>query len=313
MNNNTLCAKAVVIGAAGQLGCELLRPQAGCAPQPDVQVHGLDVDDVDITDPASIRAAVAPLAPRVIINAAAYTDVDGCESHVEQAQAVNAEGPGHLAAVCKQLGCRLIHISTDYVFDGRKNTPYRPDDPVNPMSVYGRTKADGEQRVRETLHDHLIVRTSWLFSSQGRNFVKTILHLAAQKHEIPVVTDQVGRPTFAKDLATALWSMALTDLTGTYHFANAGACTWNEFARQIVQNAGLPARIVPFATARLSRPAMRPMYSVLDTSSLTAHTGIEPRPWQLALAECMVQIQAKTQVDSQSNGVTPHVHAGKAP
>lgn len=285
-----------VIGAKGQLGTELLQPQATCAPQPDLIVHGLDVGEIDITKPDSMLTALERIHPRAVINAAAYTDVDACETHAQEAHAINADGPGNLAQACKQLGCRLLHVSTDYVFDGRATAPYKPDHPVNPQSVYGKTKAEGEQRVREILADHLIVRTSWLFGVHGKNFVKAILNLASERPELRVVTDQVGRPTFARDLAAALLSLSLTDLTGTYHFANEGVCSWNQLATEIIRLAGLTTPVRPMATAELNRPAQRPAYSVLDTTTLTDHTGIRPRPWQDALAECMAEmLQARCQ------------------
>ena len=279
-----------VVGAAGQLGCELLRPQRTCGPTPRV-VHGLDIDQVDITRYESVTAMFERLRPGLVINAAAYTDVDGCESQVEQAFAVNATGPQHLARACREYGARLVHVSTDYVFDGRKHSPYLPEDPVNPQSVYGKSKAEGEQRVRQTLADHVIVRTSWLFGAGGRNFVKTILQAATERPELHVVTDQVGCPTYAKDLAAALLALGLSDRTGTYHFCNAGVCSWNAFASRILELAGLSTPVRPMTTAQLKRPAPRPAYSVLDTSRLTEHTGIQPRSWQEALAECMAELK----------------------
>lgn len=281
----------LVIGAAGQLGWELVRPREACAPEATIQVDGLDLPDVDITDSAGVAALLRTVRPRAVINAAAYTDVDGCESHVQRAYAVNATGPANLAAACRQVGAKLVHVSTDYVFDGRKRRPYDVDDPVNPQGVYGKSKAEGEQRIREVLPDHVIVRTSWLFGVAGKNFVKTMLKLAGEREELRVVADQVGRPTYAADLAVALMALAQSDLVGTYHFANAGECTWHAFATEIVRQAGRVCPVRPIRTADLDRVAPRPAYSVLDTGKLTDHTGIVPRPWQEALAECLAGLR----------------------
>ncbi len=293
MRRNTIVADSIlVIGAAGQLGQELVRPYETCAPETAALVQGADLPELDITDLACVTAAVERARPRAVINAAAYTDVDACESHSEQAFAVNAAGPGHLAQACRQVGCRLVHVSTDYVFDGRKRTPYDVDDPINPQGVYGRSKAEGERRVRESGADHVIVRTSWLFGTGGRNFVKMILQLAEQRDELRVVTDQVGRPTYAADLAAALLALAQSDMTGTYHFANAGECSWHTFAAEILRQAGRIRPIRSIGSADLGRPAPRPAYSVLDTRRLTDHTGIVPRPWPSALADCLAGLQA---------------------
>jgi dTDP-4-dehydrorhamnose reductase len=234
---------------------------------------------------------IGELRPSLVINAAAYTDVDGCETHESDALAVNATGPANLAEACGQCGARLVHVSTDYVFDGIKGTPNLPDDPIAPQSAYGRTKADGERRVRELLPDgHVIVRTSWLFGMHGKNFVKTILKLAAERPELRVVTDQVGCPTYAPDLAAALLICGLSATTGTFHFCNAGACSWNEFAAEIVRLTGAPCRVLPRTTAELNRPAKRPAWSVMSTESFTDATGVEPRPWPQALSECWLKL-----------------------
>jgi dTDP-4-dehydrorhamnose reductase len=292
MRHSTIVADSIlVVGANGQLGHELVRPQEICAAEAAPLVQGLDVPDVDITDAAGVSALLQKVRPRAVINAAAYTDVDGCERHAQQAFAVNATGPANLAAACRQVGCKLIHVSTDYVFDGRQRHPYDVDDAVNPQGVYGKSKAEGEQRIRDALPDHVIVRTSWLFGIAGKNFVKTILRLAAERDELRVVADQVGRPTSAADLAAVLLALAQSDLAGTYHFANAGECTWHAFATEIVRQAGLVRPVRPMCTADLGRPAPRPAYSVLDTRKLTDHTGIVPRPWQEALTECLAGLK----------------------
>lgn len=297
MRNSTVVADSIfVVGSTGQLGHELVRPYETCAVQTAVLVQGADLPELDITNAGAVTAILERIRPRTVINAAAYTNVDGCETHADLAYAVNAVGPANLARACHAVGAKLIHVSTDYVFDGRKRTPYEPEDPPNPRSVYGKSKAEGETRIRDTLADHLIVRTSWLFGLHGKNFVKTILSLAAEKPELQVVVDQVGRPTYAADLAFVLLSLAQSDLTGTYHFANEGSCSWNQFATEIVRQAGLITPVRPMSTGDLTRLAPRPAWSVLDTQKLTDHTGIRPRPWQAALADCLAGLKQPSQL-----------------
>jgi dTDP-4-dehydrorhamnose reductase len=288
MRNSTVVADSIcIVGAAGQLGRELVRPYETCATESAVLTQGVDLPELDITQPDSVSAALERWRPRAVINAAAFTDVDACESQHEKAYAVNAVGPGNLAKACRVNGIKLVHVSTDYVFDGGQRTPYEPEDLPNPQSVYGKSKAEGEGRVREALPDHIIVRTSWLFGVHGKNFVKTILRMASERDELRVVADQTGRPTYAADLAAVLLALAQSDLTGTYHFANAGVCSWHGFAGEIVRLWGLVKPVRPIDSEKLDRPAPRPAYSVLDTQKLTDHTGIAPRPWQEALTECL--------------------------
>lgn len=282
--------RVCVVGADGMLGRELTAAlRRGGARRP-VEVAAFDLPDLDITKSDSVEAVVGRFSPTLLINAAAFTDVDGAESRPVEAAAVNADGPKHLALACRARGCRLVHVSTDFVFDGGTRTAYRPDDPVNPLSVYGRTKALGDDHIRETLENHVIVRTSWLFGVHGRNFVKTIRKLAAERDELRVVTDQVGCPTYARDLAEALLAIAFGDCRGTFHFCNAGSCSWNEFACEIVRLSGGRAKVLPITSADLNRPAVRPAYSVLDTTSFTEATGTRPRPWKDALADCLREL-----------------------
>lgn len=287
-----------IIGAAGMLGCELVRT---CRERlPEAEIHAFDLPELDITDAAAADRALGTLSPCLVFNAAAYTDVDGCESHPDLARAVNVEGPHNLARSCRAYGSRLIHLSTDFIFDGRKRSPYLPDDEPHPLSVYGATKEQGERCVRNALPDHLIVRTSWLFGVRGRNFVKTILRLAEEREELQVVDDQIGCPTYAPDLAEALLELGSKTLSGTYHFCNAGSCSWHEFANEILRCAGKVTPVKPISTNQLKRPAVRPAYSVLDTASFEMATGITPRPWQEALRECLVALlQPSTPAESQ--------------
>ena len=276
-----------VVGAKGMLGHELSKVLAVSGEAAPSRLYELDLDEIDIADEASVNSVLGRLQPRLLINAAAYTDVDGCESHEEVAEAVNGAGPGHLAGACASIGCRLVHVSTDFVFDGKKPTPYVVGDPVDPVSAYGRTKAIGERNVREGLDDHVIVRTSWLFGVHGANFVKTIRRLAGERDELRVVDDQCGSPTYAADLATALVALGTGGWKGTYHFCNAGVCSWHGFATEIVRLSGGIAKVLPMNSDELDRPAVRPANSALCTEKLVKDTGIIPRPWQDALAECV--------------------------
>lgn len=273
------------MGAKGQLGHELISLLRERQDRPSF--CALDYEEVDITQANAIRDMLQEKRPRIVINAAAYTDVDGCESHEDRARAVNTEAPGYIARACKELGCRFIHISTDFVFDGAQQKPYQPDDPVNPLSIYGRTKADGEQQVRRLADDYVIVRTSWLFSSFGNNFVKTMLRLAGERDELRVVNDQIGSPTYARDLADALLSVGRDSFLGTYHFCNEGMCSRYDFTRRILQQTRLEVKLSPISSDQLPLPAQRPFYSVLSPEKLSHETGLRIRRWQDALDECL--------------------------
>ena len=260
-----------------------------------VRLTAVDLDELDITKPEAVRSVLGGLRPTMVINAAAYTDVDGCESHEAEAMAVNATGPANLAQACSEFGSRLVHVSTDYVFDGLGAEPYTPGHPIAPQSVYGTSKAAGEEAVRRILPDgHTIVRTSWLFGVHGKNFVKTIMRLTSERSELRVVTDQVGCPTYAADLAAALLVVGLGGVTGTHHFCNAGACSWNRFAAEIVRLSDARCRVLPQTTADMKRPASRPAYSALSTDSFARATGVVARPWPEAMAECLAALQSIT-------------------
>jgi dTDP-4-dehydrorhamnose reductase len=248
------------------------------------KARGIDLPEIDITDFASVRKTLLTLKPEVIINVAAYTDVDGCESNVDQAMAVNGEGVGLLALTAREIGARLVQISTDYVFNGGKGAPYVEGDSTGPLSVYGESKLAGEMNAAMA-PQHLIIRTQWLYGLNGKNFVETMLRLAGEKRELAVVDDQIGSPTFTKDLARAIKALLDNGCTGVYHAANSGFCSWNEFAKAIFAEEGLPVTVTPMTTKELNRPANRPLYSTLDCSKLTADTGFAPRPWREALRE----------------------------
>lgn len=267
----------LVVGANGMLGHDLMEVLEG-------DVRGLDLPEMDITDLVSVRKALLTLKPAIIVNAAAYTDVDGCESNVDTAMAVNGEGVGLLALTAKEIRAKLVQVSTDYVFNGGKGEPYVEEDSVEPLSIYGESKLAGELNA-VMAPEHLIVRTQWLYGMHGKNFVETMLRLAQEKSELAVVDDQIGSPTFTLDLARAIKSLLDKGCTGTYHAANSGFCSWNEFARAIFEEENLSVTVNPMSTGQLNRPARRPLYSTLDCSKLTADTGFVPRPWREALRE----------------------------
>ena len=251
-----------------------------------IQLLALRHADLAIEDTPAVERVVARERPDWIVNCAAYTQVDRAEAEPETAQRVNAMGPANLAHVARQTGARLMQISTDYVFDGRAARPYREDDPVGPLNVYGRTKLAGEQAVRDILPQaHLIVRTQWLFGEGGPNFVATILRLARERSELKVVNDQHGRPTYARDLAGALWKLIACDARGIVHCANEGVATWFEVAKATVAAAGLRTTVVPCSTAEMPRPAPRPAFSVLDCARYQRIVGSPLRSWQPALFE----------------------------
>jgi dTDP-4-dehydrorhamnose reductase len=272
----------LLLGARGQLGVDLV---AALSPEHDVTAW--DVDELDITDLNAVMGAVRKIRPALILNAAAYTDVDGCESNTEIAYRVNALGPRNLAIAALEEGSRILHISTDFVFDGEKRTPYLEFDEPNPVSVYGRSKLAGEQAIREITPRHYILRTAWLYGKHGHNFVKTMLRLAGERDTISVVDDQVGTPTTTADLIEAILAVIGTDAYGTYHATCEGACSWYDFAVAIFRHAGVSVRVEPTNTEALGRPAKRPAYSVLDNFMLRCQHHVTLRDWESALCEFM--------------------------
>lgn len=271
--------RVLVTGAKGQLGVELLDVLGR-----DHDVVGLDLPELDITK-AEATQAIADTRPAWVIHAAAWTDVDGCERDPERAFLVNGEGTRRVAEACRAAGAGLVYLSTDYVFDGRKGTPYVETDPVAPLSVYARSKVAGEEAVRTVAPRWAIVRTAWLFGVSGKNFVKTIVEKAAAGGPLRVVDDQVGSPTYARDLAEAIAQLISRKLTGTYHVTNAGSCSWYEFTRTILKEAGLAqVEVTPMTTAELGRPAPRPALSVLANHAWSAAGLRLLRPWPEALA-----------------------------
>ncbi|HEX8298936.1 MAG TPA: dTDP-4-dehydrorhamnose reductase [Rubricoccaceae bacterium] len=281
--------KLLVTGADGQVGRELL----ALAPARGHDAVGTDVASLDITDAAAVRAAIAAARPDAVVNAAAYTAVDRAETDTHGAHAVNADGAGHLAEACAEAGIPLVHVSTDYVFDGTKGAPYVPDDPVSPLGVYGQTKADGEAAVREALAAHVIIRTAWVFSHHGHNFVRTMLRLAREREAFGVVADQWGGPTSARAVAMACAVaaerlVAGTGTFGTFHHAGAPLATWFDLATEAVRlGAELDPRVrgtvQPITTAEYPTPAARPVRVELDTSAFEAAFGVAAPDWRADL------------------------------
>ena len=273
----------VVVGAKGMLGTDLVRLmlESGIATIP------LDVPELDIRNMNSTMEVLAAFKPGLIINVAAVTDVDGCESNVEEAFSVNGYGAANVAEAARACGAFLIHMSTDYVFDGNKGSPYQESDSVNPLGVYGKSKAQGEAAISALLPEsHCIVRTQWLFGPHGKNFVEAILGAAQQREILKVVNDQQGSPTYSVDLAEALIKLGNIGATGVVHVTNSGQTTWYHFARRIVEQAAVKnVRVVPIKTEELGRPAPRPAYSVLDNARFVQITGAPLRNWEEALVE----------------------------
>ena len=277
--------KVLITGATGQVG----RSLAKTAPD-EAQCLSVAHKDLDIADGDAVLAYVRAQAPEVIINAAAHTAVDRAESEPELAQRVNAAGPRHLAAAAREVGARLIHISTDFVFDGKASSPYAPEAATAPLSVYGRTKLAGEQAVLETLPARsVIVRTAWVYAAEGANFVRTMLRVMNANGAVRVVADQVGTPTAALSLAETLWKIAAQpQIAGIHHWTDAGVASWYDFAVAIAEEGAAlslvppTVTVTPIATADYPTPARRPSYSVLDKSSLAPH-GLVPAHWRRRL------------------------------
>ncbi|MBF0583774.1 MAG: dTDP-4-dehydrorhamnose reductase [Magnetococcales bacterium] len=284
--------KVLIAGGDGQVGRELSDTAPG-----KVEVVAMGHALLDITNGYALGETVDRLKPDVIINAAAYTAVDKAEQEKETAFAVNAKGAGHLAMIAKERQIRLLHISTDFVFDGRQSTPYLTDAVPNPLGVYGASKREGERMVQEILGSQaLILRTAWVYSSFGNNFVKTMLKLMRERSSLNIVADQVGTPTWAKGLASAIWKMLELELTGLHHWTDAGVASWYDFA-QAIQEEGLrrgilqrPVVLHPIPTALYPTPAARPSYSVLDKMETWRSLGYTSDHWRVALCNMLQRV-----------------------
>jgi len=314
----------LLTGKNGQVGAELLRllPQVG-------EVVALGHDQLDLSNPTDIRRTIREARPQLIVNAAAYTAVDQAETDETAARAVNAEAPGIMAEEAKKIGAALIHYSTDYVFDGTKKAPYDESDPVNPINTYGKTKLTGEDAIRNSGLPHLVFRTSWVYATRGRNFLLTILRLATEREELRIVSDQVGAPTCASEVAGATAKILtrmrskkdsgflFSEVSGTYHMSAAGQTTWYDFAKTILEKAEatsrglewlaaatqgrrlMARRVIPVSTEEFGSPTPRPAYSILSNSRLNQTFGIALPEWHDQLQGCFVSdlIAAKRAAD----------------
>jgi dTDP-4-dehydrorhamnose reductase len=277
--------RLTVFGASGMLGRDVARSAEAAGHE----LAELGSDDVDVADAGAVEAAVRNSAPDTVINCAAYTDVDGAESEEEAATLVNGQGAGNVAAAAAAVGAAVLYPSTDYVFDGQKGEPYVESDPVAPLSAYGRSKLAGEQATAKANPRHHIVRTQWLFGLGGRNFVETMLRVGAERHDLTVVDDQVGCPTYTGDLAAVLVGLAGREEWGVHHVAAGGECSWNEFAHEIFRQAGVSCRVLAGSTEELARPAPRPAHAVLRSERPGA--PVLPR-WQSGLDRYLVERSA---------------------
>ena len=274
----------LVLGAGGMLGRAVTEVLEEAYPETISATRA----EADVTDRFRLESEVERLRPDVIVNCAAYTDVDGCEIDRDRARKVNAEGAANAATAAASVGALIVHVSTDFVFDGRGRVPYREEDPPGPLSEYGRTKLEGERRVAKATEKHLIVRSSWLYGAGRANFVDAIRSRARNGGTLRVVDDQFGSPTYVVDLAQALRLLIPTRARGVVHFANTGVCSRHELARAIVAIGGFETvRVEAITTAEAGRIAIRPAYSALETRRYTSLTGVPPRPWQEALRDYM--------------------------
>jgi dTDP-4-dehydrorhamnose reductase len=279
--------KILVIGSQGQLASEL---RAISSDYPNLELTFLPKEEIDITQAPDIEKKVRAVNPKVIINCSAYTAVDKAESEVDQAELINVRAVENLAMVSKKFDLHLIHISTDFVFDGLEKRPRVESDPVHPLSIYGRTKLEGENKIIASGVSFSIIRTSWLYSSFGNNFVKTMIRLGREKDQISVVNDQIGSPTYARDLA----QMILESINGLiqhkneiFHYSNEGEASWYDFAVETMNQKNLRCKVNPIPTAQYPTPAKRPAYSLLDKSKIKSTLGIRIAPWKDSLKSCL--------------------------
>ena len=290
--------KILVTGIRGQLGHDVMDALKARG----IEAVGVNSSDMDVTDETKVREVIESVHPDAVIHCGAWTAVDAAEDHIEEARAVNGTGTAHVAAMCAEIGAKLMYFSTDYVFDGEGETPWKPEDPTGPKGVYGQTKLEGEEAVRRILPDrHFICRLQWVYGINGKNFVKTMLRLAEDHDRLTVVCDQIGGPSYTRDIAELAAEMILTDKYGTYHVANTGYCSWYEFACEIFKEAGYTVMrekstesctdfghgkkitVLPVTSDQYPAKAKRPHNSRLDTSKLS-EAGFSQLPsWQDAL------------------------------
>ena len=278
--------RVLVTGVKGQLGYDVMNELAGRGHEG----IGVDIQEMDITDAASVEKVITEAAPDAVIHCAAYTAVDAAEDNVDLCRRVNAGGTENIARVCKALNCKMMYISTDYVFNGQGTRPWEPDDKREPLNVYGQTKYEGELAV-ETLEKFFLVRIAWVFGVNGKNFIKTMLNLGKTRDHLTVVADQIGSPTYTYDLARLLVDMIETDRYGRYHATNEGLCSWYEFACEIFKQAGMNVTVSPVTSDQYPAKAKRPMNSRMEKSKLD-EMGFKRLPsWQDALGRYMKEIQ----------------------
>lgn len=283
--------KILITGAKGQLGSQIVRilsdgnSELGIIDEryKNAEIYKTDSDDLDITNLEDVLAYIDNIKPDIIINPAAYTNVDGCEGDYDTAFKVNSLGARNVAIASEKAGAKLLHISTDYVFEGNSSRPYREFDLTSPVSIYGKTKLLGEEYVKQFCSRYFIIRTAWLYGYNGKNFVKTIIRAAREKGHLDVVDDQRGNPTNAEDLAWHILKVALTEEYGIYHCTGKGECSWYDFAKRIVEYAGIECVVNPIKSDKLDRAAKRPCYSSLDNMMLRSTIGDGMRQWEDAL------------------------------
>jgi dTDP-4-dehydrorhamnose reductase len=281
--------KILLLGHKGMLGGDLLLQLGG-----KHEIIGLDKEEIDITSKSECDRAINEHSPDIVINAAAYTDVDGCEKAKDECFAVNAAAVKNIAESCREKNIRIIHFSTDYVFDGNGNEPYKEDHPCNPVNVYGASKLAGENYLQNLSVNYIIIRTEWLYGKNGKNFVRTILEKARTTNKLEVVDDQIGSPTYTRDLAHAVDLLIERNITGIFHITNRGNCSWFQFTRRILQEAGITeVQVLPIKSEKLQRQALRPFYSVLSMQKFISATGKTMQPWQLALQDYLQDCKYK--------------------
>lgn len=279
--------KVLVTGVKGQLGHDVMDELS----KRGIDSIGVDIDEMDITDALSVDKVLKEANPDAVIHCAAYTAVDAAEDNVELCRKVNADGTQNIANICKELDCKMVYISTDYVFDGEGTRPWEPDDERHPLNVYGQTKYEGELAVENTLEKYFIVRIAWVFGVNGKNFIKAVLNKAKTTDTLTVVEDQFGSPTYTYDLARLLVDMVETDKYGFYHATNEGICNWYEFACEIFRQAGVKVTVVPVSSSEYPAKAKRPSNSRMSKEKLTLN-GFEKLPsWQDALKRYLKEIE----------------------
>jgi dTDP-4-dehydrorhamnose reductase len=273
--------KILLLGHKGMLGSDLLLKL-----KIEHEVVGLDKEEIDIASANDCEEAIREIEPEIVINAAAYTNVDGCETAKDECFAVNAEAVKNIVEVCRDKKILIVHFSTDYVFDGAAKQPYKEDHQCNPINTYGASKMTGERYIRSLSENYLLIRTAWLYGINGKNFVQTILEKVKTAKKLTVVDDQIGSPTYTKDLAAAVDLLIKQNAKGIFHITNRGSCSWYQFAVKILQKAGIQdIDVIPIKSDQLQRPAKRPTYSVLSMHKFTQTTGKTMQPWQLGLQD----------------------------